>query len=81
MIIPSVIEQSAHNSPDLLGLPWFTTWPEMRFYYAKKESYTGRWLNSMRHGYGKFTYHDGAVYEGRWEADLRHGQAAGGKPT
>jgi len=53
----------------------------MRFYYAKKESYTGRWLNSMRHGYGKFTYHDGAVYEGRWEADLRHGQAAGGKPT
>eukprot|EP00438_Fugacium_kawagutii_P000861 Skav236641 [mRNA] locus=scaffold2983:10031:14697:- [translate_table: standard] len=45
------------------------------FYYAKKESYTGQWLNSMRHGYGKFTYHDGAVYEGRWEADLRHGQA------
>lgn len=46
----------------------------LRFHYAKKESYTGQWLNSMRHGYGKFTYHDGAVYEGRWEADLRHGQ-------
>ena len=33
------------------------------------------WKKDKAHGFGKYTYKNGATYEGQWKYDLKHGQA------
>jgi len=42
--------------------------------YPNKSSYTGEFMNHMRHGKGTLTLSDGTLYEAEWRNDERHGQ-------
>ena len=35
--------------------------------------YVGKWKNNMRHGQGKYTWHDGEIYEGEYANDSENG--------
>merc|ERR1719377_310001 len=37
-------------------------------------TYTGQWMNNMRHGYGKQIWTDGASYEGQWNKNVATGK-------
>ncbi len=42
-------------------------------HYASGSVYEGNWENTLRNGYGKYTWSDGEVYEGNWENGAENG--------
>lgn len=42
--------------------------------YDDGTTYSGDWMNGMRHGLGKIVETNGYMYYGWWEDDMRHGQ-------
>lgn len=41
---------------------------------AAINTYTGEFLDGLRHGFGTFLYDDGSKYEGQWVANQKHGE-------
>eukprot|EP00752_Nemacystus_decipiens_P008471 g7569.t1 len=49
-------------------------WVRGVFTYPDGKTYSGQWLNGLRHGEGTRNYPDGSTYTGSWAYDKRHGQ-------
>jgi len=48
------------------------------FTYPDGKTYSGDWLNGLRHGEGTRNYPDGSTYTGSWIHDKRHGRVRQG---
>ena len=48
--------------------------------YDDGTTYSGDWMNGMRHGLGKIVETNGYMYYGWWEDDMRHGQGEASYP-
>ena len=42
--------------------------------YVDGSSYTGKFVNGVRKGYGVLSLPDGSSYEGQWKQDNQHGK-------
>lgn len=43
--------------------------------YSNGDSYTGQWLNNMKHGYGTYTFKNGNICRGEFQNDKQDGYA------
>lgn len=61
------------NNDKFVGEFWYDSAIEGTYFYVDGDTYTGSFLEGMKHGYGEFKYSSGAKYVGRYNKDLMEG--------
>lgn len=44
--------------------------------YSARNTYDGKFVKGIRHGYGTFYYANGSKYEGYWYNNMKHGKVS-----